>query len=154
MNCARRGLSCGGYSWGPTPKPRRVHLYAQGNLTEAGFERRRLRGSCNSCRSSKTKCSGDKPTCERCLGKGLSCSYRPRGRQIESISSLQSPQSEIVNQQYRNDTGSTSLSGEREEPEGNSSLAVDDQNLNANGCNSDVRAELPNWYVIFTYICA
>lgn len=131
----------------------RAHLYAQTDLTEAGLERRRLRGSCNSCRSCKTKCSGDKPTCERCLGKGLSCTYRPRARQIESLSSPQSLQGEIIHRQHRGGTASRSLPEGREEPESNSSPAVDGQSPNANDTSSDVRgAELPGWLVIFTRI--
>lgn len=146
MNCARRGLSCGGYSWGSTPKFKRVHLHAQSGLTEAGLERRRLQGSCNSCRSCKTKCSGGKPTCERCSRKGLSCTYRSGGRQVESIASLQSRQNGIAPLQYQNDTVSKSLPGSREEPESNAFVAVDVQSPNANDGTLDVRgAELPAW---------
>ncbi|KAH8799683.1 fungal-specific transcription factor domain-containing protein [Xylogone sp. PMI_703] len=78
MNCARRGLSCGGYTSGPLSRSMRSQLRAQRqdiDLTEAGFERRRLRGSCKACRSGKTKCSGDKPACMRCVEKGIDCSY-------------------------------------------------------------------------------
>lgn len=153
MNCARRGLSCGGYSWGPAPKLQRVHLHAETDLTEAGLERRRLRGSCNSCRSCKTKCSGDKPACERCLGKGLLCTYRSRARQIESISYPQRLQREVVHQQPQNDTASRSLPEGREEPGSNTSPGADDQISNPNDGGSDARgAELPSWLVLSTHI--
>ncbi|KFY17442.1 hypothetical protein V492_00691 [Pseudogymnoascus sp. VKM F-4246] len=134
MNCARRGLSCGGYSWGPTPKSNKVHLYAQTDLTtEAGLERRRLRGSCNSCRSCKTKCSGGKPTCERCLRKGLPCNYRSRARQIDGISSPQGSRG-------------SSFPEDGEELESSTSLAVDDQIPTPNGGSLDIReAGLPSW---------
>jgi hypothetical protein len=37
---------------------------------------RKLRESCISCSSSKVKCNKDKPTCARCVRRGLSCEYR------------------------------------------------------------------------------
>lgn len=152
MNCARRGLSCGGYSWGPTPKLKGVQLHAQTDLTEAGLQRRRLRGSCNSCRSCKTKCSGGKPTCERCLGKGLSCIYRSRATQI---SSPQNPQREIVHPQLQNDARGRPFLEGREEPESNTSPEADDEITNLNDGSSDVRGtELPSWLVLSTHIRA
>lgn len=38
-------------------------------------KRKRTYRSCTACRSSKTKCSGERPTCRRCQDKGLDCSY-------------------------------------------------------------------------------
>ncbi|RMJ28737.1 Transcription factor [Aspergillus sp. HF37] len=37
---------------------------------------RKLRESCISCSSSKVKCNKEKPTCARCVRRGLSCEYR------------------------------------------------------------------------------
>lgn len=154
MNCARRGLSCGGYSWGPAPpKLKSAHLDAQTDLTEAGFERRRLRGSCDTCRSCKTRCSGGKPTCERCLGKGLSCTYRSRARQIENASSPQGLQREIGYHQPWNVASSRSLPRGREAPGSNTSPEADGLISSPNDGSSDLRgAGLPSWSVLSSLI--
>lgn len=44
-------------------------------FTKAGMKRRRTLSSCLSCRNLKRKCSGEKPTCDRCRDKQLKCSY-------------------------------------------------------------------------------
>lgn len=38
-------------------------------------KRKRTYRSCIGCRTSKTKCSGERPTCQRCQRKGISCVY-------------------------------------------------------------------------------
>jgi hypothetical protein len=43
-------------------------------LTQAGFSRMRTFRSCNTCRTSKSKCTGE-PVCTRCAQKGLECVY-------------------------------------------------------------------------------
>lgn len=40
-----------------------------------GPSRAKLRDSCESCASSKVKCSKDKPTCHRCAERGTKCFY-------------------------------------------------------------------------------
>jgi len=35
----------------------------------------KIRDSCNSCSSQKTRCSKERPTCARCQAKGLECNY-------------------------------------------------------------------------------
>ncbi|KAF2856333.1 hypothetical protein T440DRAFT_485439 [Plenodomus tracheiphilus IPT5] len=38
----------------------------------------KLHSACDECRSRKMKCSGDKPTCVRCVREGLGCIYSPQ----------------------------------------------------------------------------
>ncbi|KAI0816880.1 hypothetical protein BC628DRAFT_1424168 [Trametes gibbosa] len=39
--------------------------------------RLRTAQACEKCRTRKAKCSGDHPTCQRCLSRGLQCEYAP-----------------------------------------------------------------------------
>lgn len=81
LNCERLGVECAGYSSGPLSKSMRTHLRNKRpdpNFTEAGLERKRLRESCKSCRTSKTRCSGDRPACTRCHERGFKCHYEPQ----------------------------------------------------------------------------
>ncbi|KAM0810856.1 hypothetical protein AB5N19_11209 [Seiridium cardinale] len=71
LNCARLNLSC--------PNARD---HAQTNdlsddaaQTQAGLKRLRTFRSCQACRSSKTRCSGDRPTCARCQQRDAECVY-------------------------------------------------------------------------------
>lgn len=64
----------------------------------------RIRNSCNDCTRSKLKCSGEKPSCQRCTSRGQDCVYsearragRPVGkscdkRSARSIGGLTSPE--------------------------------------------------------------
>lgn len=38
-------------------------------------KRKRTYRSCSACRGSKTKCSGERPTCRRCQDRGHTCIY-------------------------------------------------------------------------------
>ncbi|KAL8896039.1 MAG: hypothetical protein Q9207_007901 [Kuettlingeria erythrocarpa] len=42
--------------------------------------RKKLRESCNTCASSKVRCSKDQPSCERCSNRHLQCHYSPSRR--------------------------------------------------------------------------
>ncbi|KAJ7653064.1 hypothetical protein DFH06DRAFT_1133881 [Mycena polygramma] len=42
--------------------------------------RRRIRQACVKCRSRKAKCSGEQPSCTRCLARGVDCEYDKDGR--------------------------------------------------------------------------
>lgn len=87
-NCSRLGVQCAGYNSGPLSKSIRSQLSAKRadpGLTEAGLERKRLRESCQSCRSSKTRCSGDHPACTRCQDKGIKCHYESRERRTDFL---------------------------------------------------------------------
>ncbi|CZR58866.1 uncharacterized protein PAC_08758 [Phialocephala subalpina] len=86
LNCGRLGVQCAGYSSGPLSKSIRSQLSAKRadpGLTEAGLERKRLRASCQPCRSSKTRCSGDHPACTRCQDKDFKCHYESRERRSD-----------------------------------------------------------------------
>lgn len=48
--------------------------------TQAGLRRSRTYRSCQLCRSSKSRCSGERPVCLRCREKDLECVYD--GRQV------------------------------------------------------------------------
>jgi hypothetical protein len=53
-----------------SPRSGRSSLAASGM-----FKRKRTYRSCPECRSSKTKCTGERPYCLRCREKGLQCIY-------------------------------------------------------------------------------
>uniref|UniRef100_A0A093VJT8 Putative transcriptional regulatory protein C3C7.04 n=1 Tax=Talaromyces marneffei PM1 TaxID=1077442 RepID=A0A093VJT8_TALMA len=55
--------------------PRAANLVEQANLNK------RVGHACESCRDQKTKCSGDRPTCQRCQDLGLTCLYGDRKRE-------------------------------------------------------------------------
>lgn len=68
-NCERLGISC---------QFRNVTTSSPGISLPAhstGRKRKRTFHSCLSCRALKIKCSGDRPTCERCKRKSSVCEY-------------------------------------------------------------------------------
>lgn len=79
MNCQRLGVDCSGYMSGPLNRSMRMKIIGKSppneSLTEAGTPRLRLLESCKCCRSAKTKCSGESPSCGRCTEKKLECIY-------------------------------------------------------------------------------
>ena len=68
-------------------------------LTEAGLNRRRTYRSCTSCRASKSRCSGDKPSCVRCSRKRKRCVYEndrdPAWTKVVGASSQQDDSSPV-----------------------------------------------------------
>ncbi|KAI6383636.1 hypothetical protein MCOR25_000087 [Pyricularia grisea] len=48
--------------------------------TQTGIRRSRTYRSCGACRGSKSRCSGDRPICERCRQRGMECVYE--GKQV------------------------------------------------------------------------
>lgn len=68
-NCERLGLSCTSRSWA------NLSSTTSDPETSAGRKRKRTFHSCLPCREMKTKCSGDRPTCERCKRKSTQCQY-------------------------------------------------------------------------------
>ncbi|EME39977.1 hypothetical protein DOTSEDRAFT_74739 [Dothistroma septosporum NZE10] len=74
-NCDRLGLPCA--PSGTTKDPRLASPQAETNgaYPGTGLKRKRTYRSCAECRTSKTRCSGHKPTCVRCGEKKLSCTY-------------------------------------------------------------------------------
>ncbi|KAF2166249.1 hypothetical protein M409DRAFT_66731 [Zasmidium cellare ATCC 36951] len=80
FNCERLGLVCAppgrGSSGDPTTIPSPALQQSESNgFHGAGTKRKRTYRSCVECRTSKTRCSGQKPTCARCHEKSLSCTY-------------------------------------------------------------------------------
>lgn len=51
------------------------------NLSEQSNVNKRVGRACEPCREQKTKCSGDRPTCQRCQDLGLTCLYGDRKRE-------------------------------------------------------------------------
>lgn len=51
------------------------------NLSEQSNVNKRVGHACESCREQKTKCSGNRPTCQRCQDLGLTCLYGDRKRE-------------------------------------------------------------------------
>ncbi|KAJ5247645.1 hypothetical protein N7468_002628 [Penicillium chermesinum] len=66
----RLRLVCSGYTTSPVSQTQDI---AKDRVESS--KRKRTYRSCTACRASKTKCSGERPTCRRCHGKSLSCSY-------------------------------------------------------------------------------
>ena len=74
-NCDRLGLPCT-----PSGNTKDASLASpqaetNGAYTGTGLKRKRTYRSCAECRTSKTRCSGHKPTCVRCGEKKLRCAY-------------------------------------------------------------------------------
>ncbi|EED13436.1 C6 transcription factor, putative [Talaromyces stipitatus ATCC 10500] len=61
--------------------PAKVAIPRAPNLSEQSNVNRRVGHACESCREQKTKCSGDRPTCQRCQDLGLTCLYGDRKRE-------------------------------------------------------------------------
>lgn len=80
FNCERLGLICaptGRASSGEatTIIPPPLQQTESNGFHGSGMKRKRTYRSCVECRTSKTRCSGNKPTCARCHEKSLSCTY-------------------------------------------------------------------------------
>ena len=85
---------------GPLNRSMRLQIMgkssADEHTTEAGTRRKRLTASCKTCRSTKTKCSGESPACARCAEKGIYCSYDAdrRNHKVQSLPDETSADSE------------------------------------------------------------
>ncbi|KAF7368748.1 hypothetical protein MVEN_00199700 [Mycena venus] len=109
----------------PAPAPR---LNLTGPATTGSIfyrtprpEHPRLRTSqaCEKCRARKAKCSGDHPSCARCLARGLPCQYaevgrvrgpnKPKSSRSGSISSSTSADSRYVNVNVKRARRNTTL---------------------------------------------
>ncbi|PSR97213.1 fungal-specific transcription factor domain-domain-containing protein [Coniella lustricola] len=73
-NCSRLNLPC--------PNSAAYHEAIQNGeiegdylRTQAGLRRSRTYRSCRSCRTSKSRCSGERPACVRCRQRGIECRY-------------------------------------------------------------------------------
>lgn len=76
LNCARLNLACpsGPDSLQPGA-PAAVDDDDDAAQTQAGLRRLRTYRSCKACRGSKTRCSGQRPVCQRCRHKKIDCVY-------------------------------------------------------------------------------
>jgi hypothetical protein len=55
---------------------------------DSGASTAKVRDSCNACSQQKIKCGREKPVCERCASKGLTCEYsvsRRNGKRTRSV---------------------------------------------------------------------
>ncbi|KAH7165273.1 hypothetical protein EDB81DRAFT_778906 [Dactylonectria macrodidyma] len=78
-NCSRLGVTCPGYDERCESASREQILKsAQHIFREAGVEKRRV-GSCEECRTTKSRCSRTRPSCTRCTSRRLSCVYQGQG---------------------------------------------------------------------------
>lgn len=79
FNCERLGLVCAGPSDNNDSKPAGLSPGTPeqdfAGQQSSGLKRKRTYRSCKECRLSKTRCSGTKPLCGRCLDKKIVCTY-------------------------------------------------------------------------------
>lgn len=74
-NCQHIGVQCPGLiSAEAEYSSSQVSNIVTRLFADAGVDRRKY-GSCQECRTSKSKCSRDRPKCFRCERKSLHCSY-------------------------------------------------------------------------------
>ncbi|RSL65958.1 hypothetical protein CEP51_012921 [Fusarium floridanum] len=82
--CTRLGVACPGYEPDHGSMSRSEMLKSTDDIFKAaGVDKRRI-GSCNECRTSKSRCTRTRPTCQRCRMRGLSCVYRGLGADKDS----------------------------------------------------------------------
>jgi hypothetical protein len=78
-NCTRLNLPCpNSPSYGSGINQQDILTTSPENpllATQAGLRRSRTYRSCRFCRVSKSRCSGERPTCVRCRQRGMDCSY-------------------------------------------------------------------------------
>lgn len=60
-------------------------------ISEQFSVNKRVGHACEPCREQKTKCSGDRPACQRCQDLGLACFYGDRKRERTAKSLTQIP---------------------------------------------------------------
>ena len=82
-NCERLDLHCPGY--GNTSMSPQSAASGTPNLTEAGTKRQRTIQSCERCRTSKTRCSGERPSCARCYQKKVRCIYNDKATSKQAM---------------------------------------------------------------------
>jgi hypothetical protein len=75
-NCARLGVPCPGYSTDDRALSRKEIVTSTENIFRAAGKQRRRMGACEACRASKEQCTRAKPSCQRCLLRGIPCVYR------------------------------------------------------------------------------
>ncbi|KAJ7929542.1 hypothetical protein B0H13DRAFT_2539624 [Mycena leptocephala] len=68
------------YEYTPPAQAGRLTLTPSTTLYLHRHPRLRTAQACEKCRSRKAKCSGEHPSCSRCLARGLPCEYVQAGR--------------------------------------------------------------------------
>lgn len=76
-------------SFNPQPRDARPESLAGSKVAipratpaaDSGSVNRRVGHACEPCREQKTKCTGDRPSCQRCQDLALICSYGDRKRE-------------------------------------------------------------------------
>ena len=131
FNCEKLGLACSG----ATPSSDKSRSYdateEPSPVSTAGLKRKRTFRSCNSCRSTKSRCSGSRPYCARCRSKSLPCHYddvsEPAWKQqLRMTAALQSqPPNWAMNDQRLTPEQSSQPSGTARTPEDDITTAGD-----------------------------
>lgn len=83
-NCERLGVKCPRYNVDTQTISRsEIQKSADAIFKAAGVEKRRV-GSCEECRASKHRCTRTRPSCRRCISKGLRCAYPDKHGKLEA----------------------------------------------------------------------
>ncbi|TFK49198.1 hypothetical protein OE88DRAFT_1736848 [Heliocybe sulcata] len=120
------GSSYHQYQAGTLPGPEGACVFLR---SPTPLKNQRTMQACEKCRERKAKCSGDKPSCARCLARGHTCTYmddaakRVRGASLnrrkrrETISSYSTPElsdAESTDQSRRNSEPDIAAPAKRE----------------------------------------
>ncbi|KAH6673161.1 hypothetical protein B0J14DRAFT_65395 [Halenospora varia] len=62
------------------PNPQQSQEMLHKRQGQPPYQKKKLRESCDSCATSKVKCSRDQPICARCEDRGIRCEYSPSRR--------------------------------------------------------------------------
>ncbi|KAF8659948.1 hypothetical protein AX16_001684 [Volvariella volvacea WC 439] len=91
--------------------------------------RLRTAQACEKCRTRKAKCSGEHPSCKRCITRGLACEYAKEGRVRGPNKPKQKPLAATNNP---DGTKSSPTSASASNPRGKGALAPDSANRSTN----------------------
>lgn len=65
-------------------KPNPKVLISRTPTQTSWSSRSRVSQACKACRELKTKCSGHRPACHRCIDLGIDCNYSERKRELDN----------------------------------------------------------------------
>lgn len=71
-------MVCPGYDEGHQNIPRNQMVKSTEDIFRAAGKEKRRIGSCEQCRATKSLCTRNRPSCKRCILRGLSCVYRTK----------------------------------------------------------------------------
>ena len=90
QKCLRLGVICPGYRQQDEDlSPTEIRLSAEAIYKASGLAKRQV-GSCEACRTSKTRCTKTRPVCRRCLARNIRCTYNTRGASPHTSTASQS----------------------------------------------------------------